>query len=271
MTQFRQALIAAVQFLTRVPIPVEVPFTNEVLKRSTLFFPFAGVLVGLVSWGSGWLLMQVLPVMPAAVLTVLVMLAMTGGLHLDGLMDTADGILSHRSRERMLEIMKDSRVGAMGVIACVIILLWQWSLIASLMEQQRWSIAVVLPFIFSRYVMVWAIAAQPYARASESGLGSLFQGLSTRHVIRAAVMSFLLSVLLLTAELWVTGPETLHNIWFVLGYTAGMLLLAALLAYVLARAIVHKLGGLTGDTYGAICELVLTLLLTIQVAIYPLI
>ena len=105
-----QAFVAAIQFLTRIPVPVEVPFTNAVLKRSTLFFPVAGLLVGLATWGGGWLLQQVLPVMPAAALTLLIMLGMTGGLHLDGLMDTADGILSHRSRERMLEIMKDSRV-----------------------------------------------------------------------------------------------------------------------------------------------------------------
>lgn len=261
-----QAFVAAIQFLTRIPVPIEVPFTNAVLKRSTLFFPVAGLLVGIATWGGGWLLLQILPVMPAAALTLLIMLVMTGGLHLDGLMDTADGILSHRSRERMLEIMKDSRVGAMGVIACVVILLLQWSVIAACMEQGEWNMLVVLPFICSRLMMVWAIASQPYARA-ESGLGSLFHGLGKKDVAYAVVMTVALSVLLLMAQYALEGYLLSDILWRSAGLSIGSLLIAYAGAYLFTRMIVRKLGGLTGDTYGAICEMVLTLLLLVRVAL----
>lgn len=272
-----QACVAAIQFLTRIPVPIEVPFTNAVLKRSTLFFPVAGLLVGFVTWVGGWLLQQILPVMPAAALTLLIMLGMTGGLHLDGLMDTADGILSHRSRERMLEIMKDSRVGAMGVIACVVILLLQWSVIAACMEQGEWNMLVVLPFLCSRLVMVWAIASQPYARA-ESGLGASFHGLGWKHVAGASLMTIVLSMLILIGQygledrllvdrLWSSTALPIEIVWKAVGLSLGSFFIGIAGAYVFARMIVRKLGGMTGDTYGAICELVLTLLLLVRVAL----
>ena len=78
-----------------------------------------------------------LPTMPAAVLLLAIWVVLTGGLHLDGLMDTADGILSHRPREQMLEIMKDSRVGAMGVIVCVLHLLLKFSLLYTLLDAEQ--------------------------------------------------------------------------------------------------------------------------------------
>lgn len=258
------ALAAAIQFLTRMPLPVEVPFTNEVLKRSTLFFPIAGMLVGLATWGSGWLLQQVLPAMPAAAITLFVMIAMTGGLHLDGLMDTADGILSHRSRERMLEIMKDSRVGAMGVIVCVAFLLLQWTLIVSLMEQGYWGLFIVLPFMGSRFVMVWAIARHPYARAgsNEGGMGGLFKGVNAGHAAGSALISLCLSVLLLALERFFLPSDFVGSVPFgmLLIGVLSIMLLAYLIGYFVAKGIVRKLGGLTGDTYGAICEIVLTFL-----------
>ena len=257
-----QALIAALQFLTRVPVPIVVPFTNTVLRRSTLFFPVAGMVVGLAAWGSGWLLLQVLPPQPAAALTLLIMIGMTGGLHLDGLMDTADGVLSGRSRERMLEIMKDSRVGAMGVIACVIVLLVQWSLLATLMDQGQWGPIMVLSFIGSRFAMIWAIAREPHARAG-SGLGAMFQGLSVKHIMGAFGIGWLLSGLFVMLEGQITSRDFYPLYAFGIG--ACILLIALFLAFIIARKLSRKLGGLTGDTYGAICELTLTILLMLHV------
>uniref|UniRef100_UPI0005850CC2 adenosylcobinamide-GDP ribazoletransferase n=1 Tax=Paenibacillus sonchi TaxID=373687 RepID=UPI0005850CC2 len=75
---------------------------------------------------------------PAAVITLILWVWLTGGLHLDGWMDCADGLLSYRTRERMLEIMKDSRVGAMGVLACMLLLLLKASLLAAFLEGGSW-------------------------------------------------------------------------------------------------------------------------------------
>ncbi|UHA76104.1 adenosylcobinamide-GDP ribazoletransferase [Paenibacillus sp. 481] len=291
MKGWLQALAAAVQFLTRIPVPWAVPFTNEVLKRSTTFFPWAGLLIGFLVWGTGWGLALVLPAWPAAALTLFVAIALTGGLHLDGLMDTADGIFSHRSRERMLEIMKDSRVGAMGVIACVAVLILKWSLVATMMEagQWQWGLAAVLPFIWSRYAMVWAMAREPYARPNE-GLGGYFKGLGTVHLCGAGLMSVAASALVIW--LWLQLAQPLHFTQlkqltqlterFTLATTHGqispvlasLVLIAtlavavSLLAWVCSRALSRKLGGLTGDTYGAINELIETAVLILITLIF---
>ncbi|MCE5168765.1 adenosylcobinamide-GDP ribazoletransferase [Paenibacillus profundus] len=273
MKQWLQAFIAAIQFLTRIPVPVNVPFTNEVLKRSTLFYPWAGCIVGVLIWGAGLGLQLVLPAGPAAVLTLALAVALTGGLHMDGLMDTADGVLSHRSRERMLEIMKDSRVGAMGVIACILVLLLKWSLIASLMTAGAWQLWLVVPFIWSRAAMVWGMTNEPYARA-ESGLGSYFQGLHRGHLLGAVFSALMLS--LATVYIMVSVPlemagwsasfaalaaYAIHPWWLLLG--APVLGMGAV--WGCSRYLSKKLGGLTGDTYGAMNELTETILLLLLV------
>ncbi len=148
---------------------------------ASFFYPFVGwVLGGLVAVLGGMLTALGLPPTVAAALTLCGWIALTGALHLDGLMDTADGIFSHRSRERMLEIMKDSRVGAMGVIACVLLLLIKWSLLSELLGTSgerlpsSWPLVSLAP-LWSRWFMVAAIVGWPYARASQSGgLGGFF-------------------------------------------------------------------------------------------------
>ncbi|MEQ7051265.1 adenosylcobinamide-GDP ribazoletransferase [Paenibacillaceae sp. P-4] len=259
MKQYVHACIAAMQFLTRIPIPKEVPFTNEVLKRSTLFFPVAGGIIGLIVWGAGAGLALLLPTGPAAAVTLALMLMLTGGLHMDGLMDTADGIFSSRSRERMLEIMKDSRVGAMGVIACVLMLLLKWSLLTALFDANAWNVWIVIPFIWSRAAMVWAMTNEPYARA-ESGLGSYFQGLNRNHVAAAYGCAWLLTAVAVGAmalpiriSYLMTMPAGIISGW------PWWLLIASLLlgvtaAWAVSRYLSKKLGGLTGDTYGALNE-----------------
>lgn len=123
------ACAAAFQFLTRLPVPVTLQYDHAMFRRSVVFYPLVGAVLGLLLSLGGLLLQSFLPPAAAAALMLLLWVAMTGALHLDGLMDTADGILSHRSREQMLEIMKDSRVGAMGVVACVLLLLIKWTLL----------------------------------------------------------------------------------------------------------------------------------------------
>src|SRR5690606_5946187 len=103
-----QAFAAALQFLTRLPIRVQLNYNEDLFRRSTVYYPAAGALIGLLTAIAGFLLTYALPAAPASVLVLSVWIGLTGALHLDGLMDTADGLLSHRSRERMLEIMKDS-------------------------------------------------------------------------------------------------------------------------------------------------------------------
>lgn len=258
LVDWLRAGLAAFQFLTRLPIPVQIDYTERVFQRSSVFYPLVGFVIGLLLLLAGEGLSNVLPTMPATVLLLTIWVVLTGGLHLDGLMDTADGILSHRPREQMLEIMKDSRAGAMGVIVCVLHLLLKFSLLYTLLDanymEERGSLLMLLAIvpIWSRWFMVAAIKNWPYARPN-SGLGSLFRGVSGGHV----ALSLIVALLTTTLIIYASSPTSLPGWSIVLGYTAiTMLTGAAIAAYISS-----KLGGLTGDTYGALNELLESVLL----------
>lgn len=256
-----RACIAAFQFLTRLPIPVQMTYTDLVFRRSVIFYPLAGGVIGLLLLLASEGLGLFLPPLPAAVLLLGLWVVLTGGLHLDGLMDTADGILSHRPREQMLEIMKDSRVGAMGVIVAVLHLLLKFALLYTLLESNQWDgatgsmgylLLAIVP-IWSRWFMTVAIQGWPYAR-KDSGLGSFFQGITKWHVVIS------LLVALFTTTIFVQFNDTTLDtaIWPVPIYFACATFMAG---WLIASYISRKLGGLTGDTYGALNELLEAILL----------
>lgn len=255
-----QALVAALQFLTRLPIPLQVPFERPVLARSVIYYPIAGLLIGLVVSGGAWLLPMLLPPWPAAVLLLVLWTALSGGLHMDGWMDTADAVLSYRSRERMLEIMKDSRVGAMGVLAAVLLLLFKASLIAELLAAtgnsalglNGWFAVWVFAAVWSRTWMVAAMTIWPPARKDE-GLASLFNGIKFANVAAACALATAISLMTLN----VNGVMFLNS----LAAIAAVIAISAVVGGWMAWSLNRKLGGLTGDTYGAINEAVETAVL----------
>ncbi|NOU75162.1 adenosylcobinamide-GDP ribazoletransferase [Paenibacillus sp. LMG 31458] len=260
-----RACIAAFQFLTRLPIPVQIDYTDRVFQRSVIFYPLAGFVIGLLLLLADEGLSLVLPAMPAAVLLLGFWVVLTGGLHLDGLMDTADGILSHRPREQMLEIMKDSRVGAMGVIVCVLHLLLKFSLLYTLLGTGGmggvYFLLAIVP-IWSRWFMVAAIQGWPYARQS-SGLGSFFRGVTKWHVTMSGLVALFATTLLVAVfSTWLADPSVIsfsliYDLTIIFSFAIG----TSLIGWLLATYISRKLGGLTGDTYGALNELLETLLL----------
>jgi adenosylcobinamide-GDP ribazoletransferase len=257
-------LIAAFQFLSRIPVPIQIHYDEQVFKRSVSFYPLVGGVIGLLLYGLVIVSGFMLPPFPASVLLLVGWIVLTGALHLDGLMDTADGILSHRSREQMLDIMKDSRVGAMGVIVCVLYLLMKVSLIDVIVTE--YSSTLLLPLIvipiWSRWFMTLAITAWPYARPN-SGLGSYFKGTPKRYVGFGFVTAILLSVLVLIVS-YLNG---LADLWQVMLYVIGGMLI---IGFAAGAYLGRKLGGLTGDTYGAINEMLELTGLLIIVSFYHL-
>ncbi|EFM13164.1 cobalamin 5'-phosphate synthase [Paenibacillus curdlanolyticus YK9] len=252
LKQSVQGLIAAIQFLTRIPIPVQVPFDPPTLARSLIAFPFAGLLIGLLTGGGAALLQLLHTPMISAALLLAWWIVLTGGLHLDGWMDTADGLLSGRSRERMLDIMKDSRVGAMGVIAGFVLMLVKFAALFTLFE--RTAVDQLYPFallslapVWSRWWMTVAITRWPFAR--EGGLAALFQQAGKKHIAGAAIIALGSTTLML--ELAIKFGMDRSCAWL---YAA--ILVAATLVFggMMARWMSSKLGGLTGDTYGAMNE-----------------
>ncbi|GAX89368.1 adenosylcobinamide-GDP ribazoletransferase [Effusibacillus lacus] len=231
--------LAAIEFLTRIPVPkyLRRPFDERTVVRSVRWYPYVGLLLGAILAGLSLFFFRWFPAGAAAVLLVVSGIALTGGLHLDGLMDTADGLLSGRDRERKLAIMKDSRVGSMGVIVFVSLFALKGSLLAALgssHESLHFPILLLMPAI-GRIAVVWAIAKYPPARAE--GMGAMFAG-------RVDASQ------LVTAGLVIIFPIFF---WLVKGLVILVITCGFFLWY--CRRVNQSLGGLTGDVYGAVCEL----------------
>jgi adenosylcobinamide-GDP ribazoletransferase len=249
------ACVAAFQFLTRFPLPVKMDYTDTLFRRSVVFYPFVGAVIGLIITLAGVGLREWLPSFPASIILLCLWIAISGALHLDGLLDTADGVLSHRPREQMLEIMKDSRVGAMGVIVCVLYMLLKISFIMELVDGS-WRFAAVFFFctpIWSRWFMGVAIVRWPYARADSKGLGGYFRNVRLRHIVGSSLIAYFFTL----GALWIFGFSGLELFL----YSIGFPLICGLLGWCIAHYFAKKLGGLTGDTYGALNELLEVLLL----------
>jgi adenosylcobinamide-GDP ribazoletransferase len=228
--------LAAMRFLTVIPFPGSWGADEPSLAGSTVFFPVVGLLIGLVAAGIAVCAARWLPGGLPAALVVAALLAGSGGLHMDGLSDTADGLLSARPRERALEIMRDSHVGAMGVMAVVCVLMLKFAAMASLPAAELWRTALLMP-VAGRAALVVSIALLPYARP-EGGLAALFY---RRRSLVAALWAEVF--LLLTA-------------WFVLDMAGLVAACAALAAVLIFSAYTwRRIGGATGDTLGASCEI----------------
>jgi adenosylcobinamide-GDP ribazoletransferase len=230
-----KSLLAAIQFLTILPLPFRFQSGEKEMKQSIRFFPIIGLLLGgvlsLLAWCFSWLLAP----LPASTCTVILMLAVSGCLHIDGLADTADGMLSSRPRERILEIMKDSRTGAMGVIAVVCIVILKIAALASAPPNLYLGAVFLMP-LAGRCALVISSAILPYARP-QGGLASAFNR-PRRHVLVA-------TLLLLFIAAWPAMKGA--------GLAAAALTVFITLGFSLYCY--RKIGGFTGDTLGAACEI----------------
>ena len=238
-----KSFITALQFLTRIHIKKQNDLTAEDFGRSTKFFPLVGIILGFIYMLAAWCLIAVFG-WANLVTTSLVILPilLTGGLMLDGFMDTVDGVFSGRERERVLEIMKDSRVGSFGVIALACLLLVNWTALRDIKLVLIMTALFVMPII-GRMAMVMVIACFPYAR--KEGMGKIFADMADKETLVIA------------------GGTTLALVvpW-------GQAAIAALVvglgcAWLIGRWLTSQLGGLTGDTYGAIETLTETVVLLV--------
>ena len=228
------ALLIALQFLSCLPLRVEPWPQDAEVGRSLLWYPLVGLLLGLLLVLAG-VLLQGLPAAVAAALLLALWVAITGALHLDGLADTVDAWIGGRGeRERTLALMKDPCCGPMAVVALVVLLLLKFVALQELL--QRDGLALLLAPLLGRCALLLLFLGTPYVRAG--GLGSLL----AQHLPRAAGWR-VLALGLLPALL--CGP-------------AGWLALAAAaVVFVLWRkAMLARIGGTTGDTAGAMVELV---------------
>jgi adenosylcobinamide-GDP ribazoletransferase len=231
-----RALLAAIGFLTRVPVPRRV-FEGTAPSAQLAWYPLVGGLIGIALWCLGWVLHAAPPLLAAAMMLA-AWVALTGGLHLDGLADSADAWVGGLGdRERTLAIMKDPRSGPMGVTAIALVLLLKFAALASAPLP---STALWLAPLSGRAVLTLAFLATPYVRSG--GMGSALLQAPRGACVAALALAALAAVL--------AGGSG----WRALAVTAVVFLGWRM-------ACLRRLGGMTGDTCGALAELVETAVL----------
>ncbi len=239
-------LFEAIRFLTLIPLPFMQPMSMDNYERNIAramgWFPLTGLLIGAIAAAVGALSGLFWGEWPRAAFIVIALGVVTSGLHLDGVSDTFDAVMSWRPRERKLEIMKDSRIGAMGAMALVAVMLLKVIFLGT--AGAAWLPAVLIAPVIGRWADLYGIFFFP--AAAEGGLGRTFKDHTrTRDFVLATVQMLLIvgAVGYLSAGI--------H------GLLRGVIAIAAvfLAAHVLFTRWTRELGGLTGDTYGAVCEI----------------
>lgn len=237
-----RGLPLALVFLTRIPVPVSFRPSPKDWGNSVFFFPLVGLMIGLLMAA----LYGIFCHSDSGLVAVLLLTAavvLTGGLHLDGLADTADAwIGGYGDREKTLAIMKDPHSGPIAIVVLVLVLLAKFAALRVAVEQQAWQIIVAVPVV-GRSAMVLLLMTTPYVRPQ--GIGSAHSD----YLPRRACLLMLLAIVAV-------------SIW-TLGWWDGGILVAVLGIGVvgLRLLLLQRLGGTTGDTLGASCELVETLAL----------
>lgn len=239
-------LILMIQFLTRIPMPFHLDVKTEDFERGVIYFPVIGMILGVCLYGFASFFTGYFDPLTLAVLLVFLEVLLTGGLHLDGLADSFDGLFSYRDKERMLEIMKDSRIGSNGVLVLIFNLLLKTALIHQLLILGHFKALLWFP-VLARAMSVCAARFTPYAR--ESGMGNFFIGKVTN-------LQMFINLGFSTAWLLLFQPRVL---WIYLPLALG--------TYGFSRVCLSKIDGMTGDTLGANTELMELLCLIIAVVI----
>ncbi len=241
--------LAALSFLTIIPLPLRREISPEEAGRSLGYFPVVGVIIGLGLAGLNWLLSHFLPPAVTGGLLIVFLVVVSGALHLDGFVDTCDGIAAHKTVEDRWRVMRDSRAGGFGVVGACCLLLVKFISLNNVPELLLTATLVLMP-VLSRWAMVYAVFAYPYARPSGLGKGLKQQTRWFRFTI-ATLITLGAAVVLL--QLF-AGLAMMLGIWGIVA--------------VMATYLNRKFSGLTGDTYGAVNEVAEVSVLIIILVLY---
>lgn len=227
-----KGMILAFQFLTRLPINITVDFNEDNIQKSTFFFPFVGMVIGGIG-GLSYHIFNYINKDIAAFFTVVSLIVINGGLHLDGLSDTFDGFLSYRDKEKTLEIMKDSRIGAFGVIALILDILLKYILISNL--EGNIPLILALSYGNSRLVISYIMSTKEVSR--KGGIGDMFHKSNPKKYALFGGLLFIIMVIIINPIFLIP------------------LLITFIVGEIMTKITYKKIDGFTGDVYGATIEI----------------
>jgi len=228
--------VIALRLLTIIPLGKKIDLKGGNLASSTIFFPLVGIIIG----GFLVLINIITSFLPSFIRNVLIMIGwiwITGALHLDGFVDTMDGFAAGEKRENILRVMRDSFVGAKGIIALICLLMLKFFILLEISAEYK-NYALLFSPAIGRYSMVIGTYLSPYAR-KEGGMGKEFFNHKT---IKDALWSTIIVIIM--------GLFLFNLAGF---YIIGLNLLVSLLLIIYIK---KRIGGLTGDTLGALNEII---------------
>ena len=272
-----KGFLLLLSFMTRIPMP-KIEYDEEKLGKSMKYFPVVGIIVGFILLFFCIIFNFILKnisysaVLPLMIIVVILTdLITTGALHLDGLADTFDGIFSYRSKHKMLEIMKDSRLGSNGALALILYFLLKFILLFSLtIESREGAIYAIMTYpVVARFCSVVSCASSPYARGS--GMGKTFvDNTKTCGLIVATVITllYIIGMIFMPFVLFTNYSLPIQIIIKSILIIVIIVALSALFAYAFSKLIERKIGGITGDTLGALLE-ISSLLYIVLILVVP--
>ncbi|NJD39399.1 MAG: adenosylcobinamide-GDP ribazoletransferase [Geobacter sp.] len=229
-----RGFLIALQFLTILPLPSPRQYHPDDLGRATVWFPLAGLCIGGLLYLADLLLSPLFPRHLTDALLITLLALITGALHLDGLADVFDGFAARGNRERFLAVMKDSRVGAVGVVGLMLVLLLKYAALLALPIYLKRPALLLFPLL-ARLTQVLIMTGAKSARTD--GLGAAFLSGMGSHQLSLALAS------------------TIPLAWL-LGHWAGLVALGICLVWgwAIRRSFTRRLGGITGDIIGFASE-----------------
>lgn len=235
----------AIGFLTVFPVA---PGGVSQMGPARAWFPLVGLALGGILAGLDFVTRQALPMPVVGALLVVSLLVMTRAIHTEGFLDCCDGLFGGYSAERRLEILRDTHVGAFAVAGCVGLLLLKWTLLTGIPDDARAGLLIVFPCL-SRFGMLSTMAVFAYVR--ERGVGSAFQAGTNRRQIVFGLATAAAAGGLMLGAVGVFLPGAV-----------------ACLSLGLGRWISGLLGGMTGDSYGAVNEVAEVTALLLGIALF---
>lgn len=240
-----KGLIMSIQFFTSIPISYEVPMDREHIERAVRTMPILGLLQGLVYSGILYALLNWTGISPlaAAFFIWLSLIIVTGGIHLDGWMDASDAFFSYRDKAKRLEIMKDPRIGAFGVLSVIVLLsarfLFIYEIILRLADTS-YCLVMLIPFLSKSVAGILLVKVRG---AKEDGLGTMFKRAANRYTL----WFYLLYLALIYTVMGLISPDAIVG-------ALVLFMIATLFLLFVARKAVTWFGGITGDVIGASIE-----------------
>ncbi|MEG0844106.1 MAG: adenosylcobinamide-GDP ribazoletransferase [Romboutsia sp.] len=236
--------ILILQFMTRIPINIDVGF-DEDFHKSLYYFPLVGFVLGVLSFTIGVVSIKLFDPFIVSIIITLSMILLTGGLHIDGVGDTFDALYSYRNKEKMLEIMKDSRLGTNSLLAIIFLILMKVGFIYSLINYNLLWIIIFMPVVSRLSVLLMTYKT---VTPRKKGMGNLFIGKGTFDMIVIGTTYTIIFMILI-------GRFAFNESNIMIIKMATSIIPVFLFTYIFKKHVYKKIDGVTGDILGCTIEI----------------